>query len=118
MLIRNCVTNLFKENDEKVRVTIFKKNPKFYITGGYMHSFLETVRNTLGPGIVWNDTNDFCFFIIYEVAGNYVYKEIDCRGRQIISEIQKLIDYPTSLRIECCRRGHIRAKRSWIILVL
>ena len=91
MLIRNCVSNLFKENDENVRVTIFKKNPRFYVTGGYMHSFLETVRNSLGPGICYNSTEDFCFFLIYEVADNILYKEIDCHGNEIMEEIKKFI---------------------------
>lgn len=117
MLIRNCVSNLFKENDENVRVTIFKKNPRFYVTGGYMHSFLETVRNSLGPGICYNSTEDFCFFLIYEVADNILYKEIDCHGNEIMEEIKKFIDYPKSVRVECCKRGQIRSKRSWIVLV-
>ena len=118
MLIRNCVSNLFRSNDENVRVTIFNKNPKYYITGGYMHSFLETVRNSLGPGITSNSAEELCFFLIFEVADNYIYKEIDCYGKQIMDEIEKLIEYPKSIRIECCKRGQFRSKRSWLILVL
>lgn len=118
MLIRNCVSNLFKANDENVRVTIFKKNPRFYIQGGYIHSFLETVRNMLGPGIFNNDTETLCFTLIYEVAGNTIYRDFYCTGKQIVQEITKLVDYPTSLRVECRRRWQSRSKRSWIVLVM
>ena len=61
MLIKNSETNLFKQGDFNIRVTLFDKNPKYYSAAAYKEIWVKTIYDSLRGSIIHtNKQYTFC----------------------------------------------------------
>ena len=109
MLTRNCVPKLFRPDDFNARVTVFSKTPRYYQPLAYKNAWLETIRNSLGKGVVNNTDSNF----IEIVASNGGYCNGFMTGNQLMDRLQRDFHEPTSIRISF----HGWPTRSWIIIL-
>ena len=110
MLTRNCVTDLFEKGDFNVRVTLFDREPKFYLPEAYKAAWIETIRDSLGGGIFpSNEVRDFSVKKAEQKA-SYLYSGT---ANQFIQELKSSRQKPTSIRITILGKPD----RTWIILI-
>lgn len=117
MLIKNCKTNLFKENDFNVPVTMFCKNTRHYTPEAYKSAWLETIRDTLGE--IVNSSLTFVFKIYTSDCSSENSICVTCKGTDIKNQIASTFEKPTSLRIDIAGSSQRRAfkRKSWLILI-
>lgn len=111
MLSRNCeALSLFKKGDFNVRVTLFDKNPKNYYSKEFKMAWIETIRDSLGGGIV-NSNNQESFTVTkVSKTSSYLFRGT---GSEFINILKNAVDEPKSIRIDIAGEP----VRSWIILV-
>lgn len=110
MLTRNCVTDLFESGDFNVRVTLFDNNPKYYVPEAYKGAWIETIRDSLGGGIV--NSKEVRAFSIKRTGkkDSYLYEGT---FTQFLEKLRSSFQKPTSIRITIFGEPD----RSWIILI-
>ena len=110
MLNRNCATDLFEPGDFNVRVTLFDKNPKYYVPGAYKAAWIETIRDSLGGGI--SHSNEIRTFRIKRPNQKNAYL-YEGTFSQFIQMLKATRQKPTSIRITIFGERD----RSWIVLI-
>ena len=110
MLTRNCATDLFQSGDFNIRVTLFDRNPKHFVTDAYKAAWIETIRDSLGGGIAnSNEVKSFLFRLTGQKSSYF----FDGNFSQFIQMIKHCCQKPTSMRITLLGD----APRTWIILI-
>lgn len=110
MLIRNCVPNLFKAGDRNVRATYFDNHPADYEEADYKNVWLDTIRDSLGNGIVCSSTS-----YSVEISTQCTTACLSLRGEEITNFINKCFRTPISIRIDIYSFSKMR---SWIVFVV
>ena len=109
MLIRNCVTDLFNSDDFNVRLTMFAKNPKFFLSQAYKAAWIETIRDSLGEGIL-NSNKEYKFAITTSTPLSVTLYEGTPKG--LMKFITDNVS-PSSIRITLFDI----TEKTWIILI-
>lgn len=114
MLTRNCESQkarLIYPMDFNVRVTVFDKEPKYYVPKAYYSAWIKTIHDSLGRSIV-NSESNFVFTI--KRLGHENSSLFHSPGNKLIEKITKKYQKPISLRIETIEEN----PRAWVFYLL